>query len=384
VRTLAAEMERIHPNLYHAISREQFQRSVDDLVAELPGLERDELLVRLLRIIASTGERDGHMGLFPLVDHERDLHLAPIRAWVFPEGIYVVSSPERPDLVGARIVAIEGRPVEEVAALVRPLVTRDNEQSLVLRLPEFMITGEILHGLGLSETADQVRLTVERAGGQRLDATLRTLAGPEYWSLVQHVWAPPPPVGRPTPLWLRNQTKTQWFATLARGRVVYAVYSHATESTYAFSEALLRRARDPRVRRVIVDARLNGGGDNTSYGPLLAALRARSVNRPGRLVLLTGRVTFSAGGNFAAEVDAFTRARIVGEPAGGSPHNYGDSTLVELPTLGWTVYVPPEYVEVLGRVDERVALEPDVAVQIGAADHFAGRDPVLAKAISIR
>jgi C-terminal processing protease CtpA/Prc len=133
-----------------------------------------------------------------------------------------------------------------------------------------------------------------------------------------------------------------------------------------------------------VDARLNGGGDNTSYGPLLAALRARSVNRPGRLVLLTGRVTFSAGGNFAAEVDAFTRARIVGEPAGGSPHNYGDSTLVELPTLGWTVYVPPEYVEVLGRVDEPVALEPDVAVQIGAADHFAGRDPVLAKAIPIR
>ncbi|HYI74835.1 MAG TPA: hypothetical protein VEW90_06130, partial [Gaiellaceae bacterium] len=174
VRTLAAEMERIHPNLYHSITREQFQRSVDVLVAELPGLERDELLVRLLRIIASTGERDGHMGLFPLVDHERDLHLAPIRAWLFPEGIYVVSSPERPDLVGTRIVAIEGRRVEEVAALVRPLVTRDNEQSLILRLPEFVITGEILHGLGLSETADEVRLTVERAGGQRLDATLRT------------------------------------------------------------------------------------------------------------------------------------------------------------------------------------------------------------------
>ena len=384
VRLLAAEMERIHPNLYHAIPRDRFQRSVDELVAQLPGLERDELLVGLLRIIASTGERDGHMGLFPLVDHERDLHLAPIRAWVFPEGIYVVSSPERPELVGTRIVAIEGRPVDEVAALVRPLVTRDNEQSLILRLPEFMITGEILHGLGLSETADEVRLTVERAGGERIDAKLRTLAGPAYWSLIQHVWAPPPPVGRPTPLWLRNPSKTQWFAKLARGRVVYAVYSHATESTYAFSEALLKRARDPKVQRVIVDVRLNGGGNNTTYNPLLAALRSRAVNRPGRLVLLTGRVTFSAGGNFAAEVDAFTRARVVGEPAGGSPHNYGDATLVELPTLGWTVYVPPEYVQVLDRVDERVALEPDVAVQIGAADHFAGRDPVLARAISLR
>ncbi len=108
------------------------------------------------------------------------------------------------------------------------------------------------------------------------------------------------------------------------------------------------------------------------------------MNERGRLVLLTGRVTFSAAGNFVAEVDAFTRARIVGEPAGGSPHNYGDMQDVELDALGWTVHVPPQYVEVLGRADERAAIPPDVPVQIAAADHFAGRDPVLAKAIALR
>ena len=46
--------------------------------------------------------------------------------------------------------------------------------------------------------------------------------------------------------------------------------------------------------------------------------------------------------------------------------------------------MPPQYVEVLGRPDERAAIPPDVPVQIGAADHFAGRDPVLAKAIALR
>ena len=265
VRKLAAEMERIHPNLYHSISRERFQRSVDELVARIPGLERDEILVELLRVIASTGERDGHMGLFPLMDHERPLHLAPIRAWVFPEGIYVLSSPQRPELVGARIVAIEGRPVDEVAALVRPLVTRDNESSLILRLPEFMVTGEILHGLGLSQTAGEARFTFERARGERFEATLRTLPGPAYWELIEHVWAPPPPVGRPTPLWLRNRNRTQWFAKLARGRVVYAVYSH-TGSTGSFAETLRIRAGRPKVRRVIVDVRLNPGATTPRTG----------------------------------------------------------------------------------------------------------------------
>jgi hypothetical protein len=262
-------------------------------------------------------------------------------------------------------------------------VTRDNESSLILRLPEFMITGEVLHGLGLAETATEVRLTVELPNGERVDATLPTLAGPAYWGLIEHVWAPPPPPRAPTPLWLRNQNRGHWFAKLAKGRVVYAAYMHTTSSS-SFADALLERAKSPKVRRVIVDVRVNGGGDNTAYRPLLDVLRSRFVNRPGRLVLLTGRVTFSAAGNFAAEVEARTRARVVGEAPGGSPHNYGDSQEVALESLGWTVHVPPQFVEVLGRPDERSSLEPDVAVQIGAADHFAGRDPVLARAISLR
>ncbi len=384
VRKLAAEMERVHPNLFHSVSRAEFSSAVEDVVARLPELERDQLLVELMRIVAMTGERDGHLGLFPLVSHARPLHLLPIRVWAFPEGLYVLASPERPDLVGTQIVAIEGRPVDEVAALVRPVVTRDNESSLILRLPEFMITGEILHGLGIAPDAARVQITVEHANGERIDATLATLAGPAYWNLIEDVWAPPAPPTARTPLWLHNQHRTQWFATLDRGRAVYAVYSHATEPTGAFAASLLARARKPKVRRVIVDVRLNGGGDNTSYSPLLEALRSRTVNRWGRIILLTGRVTFSAGGNFAAEVEAFTRARIVGEAAGGSPHNYGDSEQVELAALGWTVYVPTRYAEVLGRSDERVAIDPDVPVQVGVADHFAGRDPVLAKAVAMR
>jgi hypothetical protein len=383
VRKLADEMERIHPNLFHSVPRERFRGVVDALLAELPTLERDELLVEILRIVAMTGERDGHMGLFPLVDHPRPLHLAPVRVWVFPDGMYVVASPQRPDLVGAKLVAIEGTPVDEVARFVRPLVTRDNESSLILRLPELMITGEILHGLGLSDGADEVQLTLERPSGSRIDATLPTLSGPTYWGLLEHVWAPPPPPGVRTPLWLRNQERGHWFAKLAKGRVVYAAYMHTTSSS-TFADALLRRARNPKVKRIVLDVRVNGGGDNTAYRPLLDVLRSRFVNRPGRLVLLTGRVTFSAAGNFAAEVEARTRARIVGEAPGGSPHNYGDSVEVALESLGWTVHVPPQYVEVLGRTDERASLTPDVAVEIGAADHFAGRDPVLAKAISLR
>ncbi|CAN5264760.1 hypothetical protein BH20ACT13_BH20ACT13_00860 [soil metagenome] len=94
VRKLAAEMERIHPNLFHSVARAEFVGAVDELVERLPELDRDQLLVELMRIVAMTGERDGHMGLFPLVSHARPLHLLPIRVWAFPEGMFVLASPE--------------------------------------------------------------------------------------------------------------------------------------------------------------------------------------------------------------------------------------------------------------------------------------------------
>lgn len=203
---------------------------------------------------------------------------------------------------------------------------------------------------------------------------------PAYWSLIEDVWAPPAPPTAPNPLWLRNRHRTQWFATLARGR---AVYSHATEPTSTFAATLLRRARNPKVRRVIVDVRLNGGGTT----PRLASHRrpaqpgaepARPARAPDRARhLLGGRQLRRRGGS----LHPCTNRRRGGRR---QPHTYGDSEPVELDALGWTVHVPPQYVEVLGRSDERASIEPDVPVQIGAADHFAGRDPVLAKALAIR
>ena len=388
VRALAAEMERLHPDLFHTVPRAEFRRSVDDLVRRLPGLDRDHALVELMRLTALPGPRDGHTGLFPLhPGHAQPLHLYPIRLWSFPEGLFVVASPSHPDLVGARLVAIDRTPIDEVAARVRPLVSRDNDTNLLVRLPEYVVTAEVLHGLEVTRGAGGARFTFAGPDGRRLEEELAPLAAPAYVDVVigslHQVWRPPGLTAEGTPLWLRHPGRTQWFQALDRGRALYVAYSMTTESTYTFARNLLKRARKPGVRRVIVDVRLNGGGDNTTYSPLLGALTSRVVNRPGRLVVLAGRSTFSAAGNFVAEVDASTGARLVGEPPGGSPHNYGDATAVELPAFGWTVNVATTFQATTGRPDDRVTLPVDVPVETHAADYFAGRDPILERAVRL-
>ena len=101
--------------------------------------------------------------------------------------------------------------------------------------------------------------------------------------------------------------------------MVYLGYRLTTDSTHELAERLLALARRAQVRRVVVDVRLNHGGDNTTYRPLLEVLERPDVGR--KLVVLIGRGTFSAAGNFAADVDQWTKARFVGEPTGGAPNS---------------------------------------------------------------
>ncbi len=93
--------------------------------------------------------------------------------------------------------------------------------------------------------------------------------------------------------------------------------------------------------------------------------------------MLIGRATFSAAGNFAAEIDNFTRATFVGEPTGGGVDTYGDTNAIILPTSGLNVHIAAEYhSRQRGPKDRRLAVAPDIRVEPSSKDYFARRDPV--------
>jgi C-terminal processing protease CtpA/Prc len=110
-------------------------------------------------------------------------------------------------------------------------------------------------------------------------------------------------------------------------------------------------------------------------------LRTEAVGR--KTVVLLGRSTFSAAANFVTEVDLETRARLLGEPSGGSPNLWGDAQTVELPRAGLTVRVATLHWEFAAHDDKHLAVVPDVLVPLSAADFFAGRDPVLERAVRL-
>jgi Peptidase family S41 len=385
VRDLGGSIEQIHPNPFRSIPRSRFEAEVEALAQRAPTISRDELLVGILRIIASLGPRNGHTGLFPGDPaNPRPLHLYPIRLYRFADGVFVVDAEDKA-LVGRRLVAIEGTPVERVLELVDPLVPHDNVWNTRGMAPHYALTAEVLHGLGIVDTAGPADFTFEPAGGARADVMLAPVPAPRYAAefadpLHGHYPSVLPSAARP--LYLANSAKELWVRTLAGGRAVYVGYNAVQRPAPAVLRKIRKLALSARTRRVIVDMRLNGGGENTTYGPLLDVFGSKQVNRAGKLYLLVGRATFSAAANFAAEVDRDTRAVIVGEPTGGGVETYGDTVPVLLPSLGWYVYIAARYHErKKGPNDRRLAVAPDVRIDLTSAQYLAGQDPVLERAL---
>jgi hypothetical protein len=380
-------IREIHPDPFHATPEPVFQAAADDLAARAPSLSRDQLLVELMRFTNLLGERDGHSGIFTLDDgHARVLHLFPLYLYKFSNGLFVVSAPGRKALVGSRLLSIDGIPADRLEQAVRPLVPRDNEATRDDRFMSFMLTTEVLHGLGLRPGTGPASLELQKPGGGAHAVTIAPVTAARYLSLMQpefpsFVYALPK---RPAPLYLRRRGEDHYVTTLDRGRVVFVGYNMTLGLTSPEAARVLRLARQRKVRRVIVDVRLNPGGDNHTYGPLLAALRSKAVNRPGRLVVLISRSTFSAAQNFITDLERKTRAVFVGETSGGSPNLYGDAVGVDLPTAGVRVNVAGMYWQKSFAADTRVAIEPKVSVPLSSTAFFRGRDPVLAAALAYK
>ena len=340
-----------------------------------------------MRFSCLLGERDGHSGIFPLdSQHQRVLHLFPLYLYKFSDGLFVVAAPGRESLVGSKVLALDGIPTDELERQVRPLVPRDNEATRDDRFMSFLLTAEVLHGLGLRAGTGPATFTLQRPGAPPQQVTVAPVTAAAYVRLMQplfpsFVYALPK---RPKPLYLRRRGEDHYVTTVDRGRVVFVGYNMTVGSTYPEAQRVLRLARQRKVRRVVVDVRLNPGGDNHTYAPLFSALRSKAVNRPGRLAVLISRSTFSAAANFITDLERRTRAIFVGETSGGAPNLYGDATGIDLPVAGVYVNIATRYWQKSFAADTRVGIEPKVRVPLSSTAFFRGGDPVLAAALTYR
>jgi hypothetical protein len=145
---MAKEMERTHKNLYHTVSREEFEKMVAALDAKIPSLERHEVIVEMAKIVAAVA--DGHTNIYPTRDPKIGFHTLPVLFTFFGDELYIRATPEaqRP-LIGARLLRIGDRNVADSYSAVKMMIGRDNDQGALLG-KHLLVMPEVLHSLRIT------------------------------------------------------------------------------------------------------------------------------------------------------------------------------------------------------------------------------------------
>jgi hypothetical protein len=369
-------LEAIHPEPYHAVDRATFVAELEELKRRLPELTPEEAAVSLMRTWALLStERDGHQLALPLDDGADPI--LPIRVYEFADGVFVTDAmAPYQDLVGSRITALGETGIDEALALLEPLVPRDGPATVAAFRPLYLLHVAVLRGLGLAG-AGPVAISLEGADGP-LQASLEPVPSAAFREWAG--WLPFTGLPARDGLRYTQPAEANLTVELLDENTVYARYRQVQRVDGAALRELVELAGEPSVRRVIVDLRQNPGGDNHTYPPVVSALLDEAVDQPGRLVLLTDRVTFSAAANFATVVEQSTTATFAGEPMGGGLNFWDDVDWITMPefVLPMRVAISTRYWQKSTADDARLTIEPDMAQPVLSTDYFSGSDPLLA------
>jgi hypothetical protein len=372
---LVPGMARIHPDLYHGVSEAALADAVTALSATVPTATDDELLDGVLRIVAmvSAGGCDAHTGAYIWGEGTYPVDSLPLRLWLFGEDLVIVDAlAPHQQLRGATITAIEGHPTADVIAALDPLIPRDNEQTVRLLLPRFVLIPQVLRGLGLAD-AGPVTLTVDQGDARPVAVDVAPIPMADY-----NAWAGPYGLHLPADAavpYLSRMDDVLWWQLLPDGATLYVQLNRVEASTPGLS-LLAAAMRDPAVERVLLDLRHNYGGELRGVDPIVALFQDSVFDEPDRLFIATGRNTFSAGSLIVARLQRDTAAQVVGEAMGGCPTFWSDPTSFVLPWSGISVGVADDVAVGVAANDTRHGILPDVAAVLGLDEWLAGDDPV--------
>jgi len=390
LRYMAQEMPKRHKNLFHTMTRQQFDVAVRKLHGRIPLLTRHQIIVEMARIVAMVG--DGHTGIRGFLnDSKVAFRYYPIALYLFKDGLFVYAAdPQYAGASGSRVIKIGNASAEEAINAVKDLVFRDNKMTVKERVPLLLTTPEVLNAVGLIEDMEKARFVIERQGKQEtieLKPINAQKPNNNNWALGQRFsklsnWVDARSNSLPTPLWLKSPENYFWFEYLEDSRTMYVQYNEVAnkddESVAEFAKRLFAFADSHPVDRFVLDLRWNTGGNNyLNKSLLLGIIKSNKIDQRGKLFTIIGRRTFSASQNLVNDLENYTNTLFVGEPTAGNPNFYGDPTSIVLPNSEITVRVSTLWWQDLDSRDTRKWTGPHIAVELSSEDYFTNNDPAM-------
>ncbi len=389
LRFLQKTIHNDYPFLFKKITKDAFDAQVEALNKEIPNLQEHEIIVGLGRLVSSF--KYGHTVLG--FRHHPSFNQLPFNLYHFNDGVYVQGvHKDYKDVLGAKVIAIGDMTIEKALKAVYPVVPSENDQFFKAYGVMYLSSPEVLHAQKvIKELSESVELTLEK-DGKSIKQVFKVLPNngraPVEYSLIQQKedWLDARNQDN-VPHYLKYLDKIYYYEYLPEQKTVYVrqsqIQDDPSEDIPTFYNRVFEFIDNNDVEKLIIDVRLNGGGNNYKNKPVITGIiKSEKINKVGHLFVIIGRRTFSACQNLVNEMSNYTNAIFIGEPTSENINFYGDNNQVELPNSKISAYLSFAWWQDKPQWEGADWLAPHIAVDMSFKEYKTNKDPVLDTALS--
>jgi len=396
---------------YSTGARAQAQRRIAELADLKTVAPRPNFRVALMEIAALAD--NGHTRLDS--DSGADPMELPLRVAAFSDGIYVLHATKTyADLLGGKIVSIDGHPIDEVMARLEQLRGGIAQWRKAYALV-YISWQDVLVGAGIAPDMTHSTWTVKSPSGTAVTRTLTPYRPSEERPeiFVNRIYSAEPlkqlgadwvfyQPDRPLPITLSDFDTTFRRVRLPHSCVMLIQFRAnddvGNNHIKDFEAATKADMQANKPCQLIFDNRFNAGG-NLTKTIFFASDLPDLILPSGHIYLLTSGMTFSAGITTTVLIkhSGGERVTILGEPVGDrlaffaegrqgclpnyplclhyetGKHDYGNSCN-DVDTCFWLNWLLPIRVK---------TLQPDETIMMTFDDWRQGRDPVFERAMAL-
>ncbi len=383
---LQTTLAKKHKNVYHTLTKEEYNEKFNKLREELPSLNDNEIKIRLSQIVASVG--DAHTALKLGFNKDK---LYPISFYWFGEDIRVSEiNKDNENYLGYKLHSINDFPIDDIISKINSLISHENDQWLKVMNTQYLTSPDVLSSLEIS-TKDEVKFTLINNDGSTLDLNLTpsiNIFDDKLTSLAELMHT--------KPIKLQNISEDPyanlyWYKYIEEENTLYFQYNACIDKTVAkrygyedydtypkfdeFSKELITAINNNKIDKFIIDLRNNTGGNSSLMADLAEKLsNIETLKKSDNIFVLIGRETFSSGVFACIDLKNCLSPIFIGEPTGGNVNGYGDIKFLTLPNLKLKVSYSTKLFTLSNMYDSNFM--PNVNVEQSFDNYIKGIDDV--------
>lgn len=352
-----------HKNLFAKLPKSEFNAMISRLEAQTTGISAEKFYLEMMKIQAAIG--DEHSTIIPPYTTKY-----PIKFERFDDGLVVTSTDEaNKKLLLAKVIRIGDKTLSEAEKAVSSVIISGNIPYFNIAEASYLASPGLIYALELSQYLDNVKLELLGPNGEILKAKLEAIPKNKQ---VDMVFAPV--YGS----LLANTHQDNYWYIMEKGNL-YFNYNKCGDDLKkpfnAFNDQLFKEIEKQKPKRIIIDLRMNGGGNSSVLEPFIEKIKNSDLNKKGRIFVLVGRATFSSAIMNAIKLKKETKAILVGQTTAGTINHYGEVRAFTLPNTKLQINYSTRYWENWKGHDG--PLVPEIKMERNLSDLLKGNDKTL-------